>query len=153
MCADACTELAGGVRRRHDRSVPIRLPFARFSVTLGFGGGAPIVPRRPSRGLHLAILSHRLEERDSGTVLFLDGEIDMSNSKDVRGIILRSLDRSASLSVDLSGINNMDSSGVAHLIEGLQRARSTNKTFRVSEVSDPVRMVLKIARLEAILMG
>ena len=100
----------------------------------------------------MAILSHRLEDRSDGSVLIFDGEIDMSNSKDVRGVILNALDKTANLSIDLSGVSNMDSSGIAHLIEGFQRASKTKKSFKVSDVSDPVRMVLKIARLETILL-
>ena len=100
----------------------------------------------------MAILSHRLEDRGDGAVLIFDGEIDMSNSKDVRGVILNALEKTADLSIDLTGVNNMDSSGIAHLIEGFQRARKTKKSFKVSAVSDPVRMVLRIARLESILL-
>ncbi len=101
----------------------------------------------------MASLSHRLEESGDGVVLIFDGEIDMSNSKDVRGVILGALEKTANLSVDLSGVSYMDSSGIANLIEGFQRARSAKKSFKVSDVSDSVRMVLKIARLEAILLA
>ena len=100
----------------------------------------------------MASLSHRLEESGDGVVLVFDGEIDMSNSKDVRGVILNALEKSKDLSIDLTGVSNMDSSGIAHLIEGYQRARKTKKSFKISAVSDPVRMVLRIARLEAILL-
>ena len=101
----------------------------------------------------MGILSHRLEVGADGTVLVFDGEIDMSNSKDVRSVILGALEQTGDLSIDLTGVNNMDSSGIAHLIEGFQRARKTKKSFRISGVSDPVRMVLRIARLETILLG
>ena len=85
--------------------------------------------------------------------MIFDGEIDMSNSKDVRGVILGALEKTSKLSVDLSKVSYMDSSGIANLIEGFQRARSSKKSFKVSDVSDSVRMVLKIARLEAILLA
>lgn len=100
----------------------------------------------------MAYLSHRLEDNGDGILLILQGEIDMSNSKDVRGVILGALETTSKLSVDLSGVDTMDSSGIAHLIEGYQRACTTQKTFKVTDASDSVRMVLRIARLETILL-
>ena len=101
----------------------------------------------------MASLTHRLEESGNGSTLYFDGEIDLSNSKSVRVVILGALDNTQSLAVDLSKVSYMDSSGIANLIEGLQRARSSSKSFRVCEVSEPVRMVLRMAQLEKILVA
>jgi len=49
--------------------------------------------------------------------------------------------------VDLSGVGYMDSSGIATLIEGLQRAKREGRNFRLSGLTPAVRDVFDLARL------
>ena len=101
----------------------------------------------------MASVGHRIERTGGETVLLFDGEIDLSNARDVRGVILEALAKAPSLAVDLSAVRYMDSSGVANLIEGFQKARAGKKGFRVANPSEPVRLVLRMAKLEKILVG
>lgn len=100
----------------------------------------------------MASVAHRIERTEAETVLAFEGEIDLSNSKDVRGVILDALAKADALAVDLSGVQYMDSSGVANLIEGYQKARAGKKAYRVANPSEPVRLVLKMAKLDKILV-
>ncbi len=101
----------------------------------------------------MAELAHQLVKTDGETRLTVEGEIDLSNSRDLRAVILAALADTRALAVDLSAVRYIDSSGVANLIEGFQKAKAQKKSFKVVDPSEPVRMVLRMARLETILLG
>ena len=83
-------------------------------------------------------------------VIRLGGEVDMSWSQDVRKALLKALDDSPRVAVNLAGVTYIDSSGIAALVEGFQQARGSGKSFVLTELSDPVRAVLKLARLDKV---
>jgi anti-sigma B factor antagonist len=94
----------------------------------------------------LKISARRL---DQATILDVSGNIDMSNSTEVRKVLLRELrDKAVSRVVlNLSGVNYIDSSGVASLVEGLKASRDSGARFVLFGLSDSAREVLKISRL------
>ena len=51
------------------------------------------------------------------------------------------------LSVDMSAVNYIDSSGIAVLIESKQRAGEAIKEFKIVRPSEAVLSVLKLAKL------
>ena len=86
---------------------------------------------------------------DTATILDVSGNIDMSNSPEIRKALLREL-REKSVSrviLNLSGVGYIDSSGVASLVEGLKASRETGSRFVLLGLSDSAREVLKISRL------
>ena len=102
----------------------------------------------------MAEFTHRLSEGDDGRfVLALAGEIDLSNSRDARGVLLGALDRSQGLDVDLDEMRYMDTSGIASLIEAFQKAGGSGKPFRIIAVSDKIRLILDHLKLTGILLG
>ncbi len=86
---------------------------------------------------------------DKATILDVTGNIDMSNSPEVRKSLLRELrDKSVSRVVlNLTRVAYIDSSGVASLVEGLKAARETGSRFVLFGLSESAREVLKISRL------
>jgi anti-sigma B factor antagonist len=86
---------------------------------------------------------------DTVAILDVDGNIDMSNSPEVRKSLLREIrDKSASRVVlNLTAVAYMDSSGVASLVEGLKASRDQGSRFILVGLSDSAREVLKISRL------
>ncbi len=86
---------------------------------------------------------------DQATILDVSGNIDMSNSTEVRKVLLQELrDKAVSRVVlNLSGVNYIDSSGVASLVEGLKASRDSGARFVLFGLSDSAREVLKISRL------
>jgi anti-sigma B factor antagonist len=80
----------------------------------------------------------------------VQGEVDLSWSQQLRRAILDALARGGKVGVDLSGVSYIDSSGIAALVEGLQRARSKAQPFGLIAVSDPVLAVLRLARLDRV---
>ncbi len=84
------------------------------------------------------------------TVLSLSGEIDLSESPDVRRQILKCIKNNNNVLVDLSAVEYIDSSGVACLVEGLQTCRAQKLMFALLGVSDSALQVLQLARLDSV---
>lgn len=86
---------------------------------------------------------------DQATILDVTGNIDMSNSPEVRKVLLQQLrDRTVSRVVlNLSGVNYIDSSGVASLVEGLKASRDSGSRLVLFGLNNAAREVLKISRL------
>ena len=52
--------------------------------------------------------------------------------------------------MDLSGVTFMDSSGIATLIEGLQWSRNHSTRFTLTGLTDPVRDVFAMSKLDTV---
>jgi len=86
---------------------------------------------------------------DKAAILDISGNIDMSNSPQVRKALLNEIrEKGASRVVlNLGGVAYIDSSGVASLVEGLKASRDLGLRFILYGLSDSAREVLKISRL------
>lgn len=91
------------------------------------------------------------QETTNGCVLIrLSGEVDLSWSQQVREAVLEALQESQRVGVVLSDVSYIDSSGIAALVEGFQIARSKGSGFALVAISDAVRAVLELARLDKV---
>ena len=77
------------------------------------------------------------------------GEVDLSWSQQVRDAILAALGHGG-VGVELAQVTYIDSSGIAALVEGFQRARSAGRRFGLIAVSKQVLAVLQLARLDKV---
>ena len=91
-----------------------------------------------------------VEDKQGFAVVSLKGEVDLNNSPEARKVILNCLKREKNVMVDLSGVDYIDSSGVASLVEGFQYARSNDLDFGLIGVSDAAMNVLRLARLDQV---
>jgi anti-sigma B factor antagonist len=66
--------------------------------------------------------------------------------------VLDALESHAPVGVDLSAVSYIDSSGIAALVEGFQTARTRGGRFALVAVSDAVRAVLELARLDRVFL-
>ena len=84
-------------------------------------------------------------------ILALQGEIDLHRSPEVKQtldpLIAKKLPR---ILLDLSAVTYIDSSGLATLIETLQRVQAYGGKFALFGLRDSVRSVFEIARLDQI---
>ena len=80
-------------------------------------------------------------------IITVNGEIDLGNSEKLRQQIHAALDDNKAVSVDMSAVNYIDSSGIAVLIESKQRAGEGSKEFKIVKPSEAVLSVLKLAKL------
>lgn len=92
----------------------------------------------------------RFEKTELQTLIYINGEVDLSNSAELRKTILGALKTTPTVKVDLSGVEYIDSSGIASMVEGLQFANSNGRTFSLTNPSDQVRSILELARLDQV---
>jgi anti-sigma B factor antagonist len=79
------------------------------------------------------------------------GQVDLYTSPKMREALVGLTTRKApAVLVDLSGVEYMDSSGVATLVEGLQLARTYGGHFMLAGLSPAIRDVFRFARLEKV---
>jgi anti-sigma B factor antagonist len=96
-----------------------------------------------------AIVKISARRVDKATILDVSGNIDMSNSPEVRKALLTELRAKGASRVvlNLTSVEYIDSSGVASLIEGLKASRESGSRFVLFGLNDSAREVLKISRL------
>ena len=90
------------------------------------------------------------EDGDGYVLVRLSGEVDLSWSQDVRRVVLDAIAGGRPVGVELSAVDYIDSSGIAALVEGLQQSRQRGLRFALVAVSDAVRAVLELARLDRV---
>lgn len=91
-----------------------------------------------------------IQDQASFALVLVEGEVDMSWSNDLREAILGPIGEGRPVMVDLSGVRYIDSSGIAGLVEGYQKAKAAGTSFGLVAASDPVRSVLELARLDQV---
>lgn len=87
---------------------------------------------------------------NEGCIIYASGDIDLSNSPELRKTILAALKSNSAVFVDLSQVDYIDSSGIASLVEGLQFSKSNNKQFTLSKPSTQVTAIMELARLDQV---
>ena len=92
-------------------------------------------------------MSYPEKIEDEALIITVSGEIDLENSGNLRQQIRRALDDNKVVSIEMSSVNYIDSSGIAVLIESKQIAGESNKEFKIVKPSEAVLSVLKLAKL------
>ena len=91
-----------------------------------------------------------LREDGDRLVVWLGGDVDLEHSPRAREILLEAVGRGKAVFVDLSGVDYIDSSGVASLVEAYQAARQRGVGFALVSVNTAARRVLELARLDKV---
>lgn len=85
------------------------------------------------------------------TIITLEGEIDLHESPNVREMLRPLIDRKVSrIYMDMSEVGYIDSSGLAVLIDAMQRIANYGGKFGLIALRPAVRTVLEIARLDQV---
>jgi len=91
------------------------------------------------------------ESQPQTAILALEGEVDLHRSPEVKEtlepLIAQKVPR---ILVDFSAVTYIDSSGLATMIETLQRIQSYGGKFAMFGLRESVRAVFEIARLDQI---
>lgn len=95
-------------------------------------------------------MKYRVETDDGRATVFLTGEIDLDKSPAARATLLESVNNHQAVLVNMASVDYIDSSGVASLVEALQKARSMQVEFHLSQVSPATMKVLALARLDKV---
>ncbi len=93
----------------------------------------------------------RREQHDGGLVLTPVGDVDLSRAASLRAHLVAAIDEGPErVVVDMSGVEYMDSSGVATLIEAMQNAQDRGVGFVLSSLKEQVMATLQITRLDIV---
>ena len=97
-------------------------------------------------GAKLEVLAR---DENGSRILSISGEVDMDSSSRVLQAIREGLGRASSLKLDLRGVDYIDSSGIAVLIQGLKIARRDNSEYSyvLLDVSPQVMSVIELSQL------
>ena len=96
-------------------------------------------------------MTYKITEENNISTLFLDGEIDMDKTDEVKGVIFPVIDSGKNVALNLSNVQYMDSSGISVLIESHQKALEKGTKLVIKDVSKSVLKVIMMAKLEQIL--
>lgn len=84
-------------------------------------------------------------------ILEVHGDVTIQTSSQLRGQLQPLFDsQTLDIHVRLTGVEFMDSSGIATLVEGLQWSKQTGGRFLLSGLSETVRDVFELAKLDTI---
>ena len=95
-------------------------------------------------------MKHEILEKQGASIVVFTGEIDLESSPAARETLLKCVEHTSNVIVDLSEVSYIDSSGVASLVEALQAAKKQGGQFALAAVSEPTRRVLELARLDKV---
>ena len=85
------------------------------------------------------------------SIISFEGEIDLHESPNVRESLRPLIEKkSARVYVDMSEVSYIDSSGLAVLIDAMQRIANYGGKFGLIAIRPAVRTVLEIARLDQV---
>ena len=94
-------------------------------------------------------MEFNIQNLSGGAVMRVSGDVDMASSPALLNAALRLLRSPAAggLVINLSGVDYIDSSGVASLIEVLQESRRRRVKLRLACLNEGPRDVLELTRL------
>ena len=95
-------------------------------------------------------MEHSVREEQGAVIASFSGDVDLEHSPKAREVLLECVERARKVLVDLSGVEYIDSSGVASLVEAFQRAKKSGVEFALVSVNAPARRVLELARLDKV---
>lgn len=96
-------------------------------------------------------LTCETRRQDDAVIVTPNGDVDLSRSPVLRGSLMTAqADNPKRLIVDLTGVDYMDSSGVATLVEAMQNARKNRTTMYLCGMKQRVRSIFEIARLDSV---
>lgn len=90
-------------------------------------------------------------DSDTFAILSLEGDIDLYHSATVKEHLAELVDRKANrILVDLSGVTYIDSSGLATLIEALQKVMAYGGKMALFAATATVQHIFEVARLDQV---
>ncbi len=84
------------------------------------------------------------------TIVDVVGQIDLGTSPALRKTLFESMKAAERVAINLAGVNYIDSSGIASLLEILKEARNSNKRLILFGLTAAVRQVLQLTHLTGV---
>ena len=95
-------------------------------------------------------MQHEVRRSKGASILSLQGDVDLESSPKARAVLLECVETGGDVIVDLSGVDYIDSSGVASLVEAYQASKKRGSRFVLASVSASAMRVLQLARLDKV---
>lgn len=91
-------------------------------------------------------------EQNGVAIMSLKGEVDLQNSPELRKLLqAKTSSKCPSLVVDFSGVDYIDSSGLATLVEYRRDSQKYKGSFSLAALSTRVRTIFELVRLNEII--
>ncbi|MCU1584848.1 MAG: anti-anti-sigma factor [Microbacteriaceae bacterium] len=85
-------------------------------------------------------------------IIYVTGKLNLVSAGSLREAVTETVDGAhPRISVDLTGVDFMDSSGLGALIGGLKTARQAGGDLRIAAPSDQVKLVLQLTNMDRVL--
>lgn len=92
------------------------------------------------------------KQEDGATILNLAGEVDLQHSPELRKILQEKIKaKCPALVIDFSGVEYIDSSGLATLVEYRRDSQKHDGKFCLASLSTRVRTIFELVRLNEII--
>ncbi len=92
-----------------------------------------------------------IEKKDDMVICRVTGEVTFSTSPDLRKRLIDAVDQGAKkVIINLKNVGYIDSSGMATLVELLQKVKSAGGDLRLAETSEKIKEILDMVRLKDI---
>lgn len=99
--------------------------------------------------MKLEIMENKLDSTHA--TLTLNGVVNIHTATQLRQHLKSLLDHQhKKVCVDLGGVSFIDSAGIATLVEGLQWSRGDGRRFVLSGLSENVRDIFELAKLDTV---
>jgi len=97
------------------------------------------------------MLEIQTRTQKNAVIVEITGDVDLYSSPQVRKTIIDFIkQKKHPLLINLKGVTYMDSSGVATLVEGLQRVKEYNGKLCIYNLQGAVRDVFELSRLDKV---
>ena len=87
---------------------------------------------------------------EKATILDLAGKVDIHNTPKFREVLLGTVKLEPMVLINFKGVQYMDSSGIAILLEGYRQSKSQDKRLILFQLGSMVRGVLELTRLTTV---
>ncbi len=95
-------------------------------------------------------MNYYVSQNHQETIVFLDGQVDLSQSPHAKQLMMDSIEKGKKVVIDMSGVDYLDSSGVASLVDALQESQKKKVEFGLKDLSKAALKELRLARLDSV---
>jgi anti-sigma B factor antagonist len=95
-------------------------------------------------------MEYEIREVGGASIVSFRGDIDLESSPQSRKVLLECIGKGGAVLIDMSGVSYIDSSGIASLVEALQKSRQGKCYFALAAVSAGALRVINLARLDKV---
>lgn len=92
-----------------------------------------------------------LEEGNGSPTCMIQGVLDFDTARDVLDSVAKHIADNATLDIDLSGVTQTNSAGLALLIEWLATARRTDHSVTFHHIPDGLRQLAGVCQVEGLI--